>query len=106
MPSPRDERLFRDVAGLAAPHDRGARGPGNHQLYVHYGTAQFTAPARRVVAEAVADQVALVGLRVRRGSSAYTGAAPGRGGRCSLTQVLRTQVRRRVNVTLSIASGP
>lgn len=51
VPAPRDERLVRAPAAAAAP-DGVAAGIYNHRLYAHYGTAQFTALARRLVAEA------------------------------------------------------
>lgn len=51
VPAPRDERLLRDPADAMVP-DGEAVAVYNHRLYAHYGTAQFTALARRLVAEA------------------------------------------------------
>ncbi|MEU6460090.1 glycosyltransferase family 1 protein [Streptomyces sp. NPDC047065] len=51
VPAPRDERLVRDPADAAAPNGEAAA-LYNHRLYAHYGTAAFTALARRLVAEA------------------------------------------------------
>ncbi|MGW0844245.1 glycosyltransferase family 1 protein [Streptomyces sp. NPDC002787] len=51
VPAPRDERLLRDPAEVAVP-DGEAVAVYNHRLYAHYGTAQFTALARRLVVEA------------------------------------------------------
>ncbi|MCX4406464.1 glycosyltransferase family 1 protein [Streptomyces sp. NBC_01764] len=50
VPAPRDERLVRDPAEVSVP-DGHAVGVYNHRLYAHYGTSQFTALARRLVAE-------------------------------------------------------
>ncbi|KPI06151.1 hypothetical protein OK006_6580 [Actinobacteria bacterium OK006] len=50
VPAPRDERLVRDPAEVMVP-DGHAVGVYNHRLYAHYGTGQFTALARRLVAE-------------------------------------------------------
>lgn len=51
VPAPRDERLVRDPAASAAPEGEAAA-VYNHRLYAHYGTAEFTGLARRLVAEA------------------------------------------------------
>lgn len=51
VPAPRDERLVRDPADVAVP-DGEAHAVYNHRLYAHYGTAAFTALARRLVTEA------------------------------------------------------
>ncbi|MGW2857223.1 glycosyltransferase family 1 protein, partial [Streptomyces sp. NPDC001215] len=51
VPAPRDERLVRHPADVAVP-DGEAHAVYNHRLYAHYGTAAFTALARRLVAEA------------------------------------------------------
>ncbi|MDL2075792.1 hypothetical protein QNN03_05005 [Streptomyces sp. GXMU-J15] len=51
VPAPRDERLVRNPADIEPPDGDGAVGVYNHRLYAHYGTAQFTALARRLVAE-------------------------------------------------------
>ncbi|MEU6201387.1 glycosyltransferase family 1 protein [Streptomyces sp. NPDC047061] len=51
VPAPRDERLLRDPADVVVP-DGEAVAVYNHRLYAHYGTAQFTALARRLVTEA------------------------------------------------------
>jgi glycosyltransferase involved in cell wall biosynthesis len=51
VPAPRDERLLRDPADAAAPEGE-AVAVYNHRLYAHYGTAQFTALAHRLVTEA------------------------------------------------------
>jgi glycosyltransferase involved in cell wall biosynthesis len=55
VPAPRDERLVRDIADLEPPADYspdGAIAVYNHRLYAHYGTARFTALARRLTTEA------------------------------------------------------
>ena len=51
VPAPRDGRLVRDPADVAAP-DGTAHAVYNHRLYAHYGTPAFTDLARRLVAEA------------------------------------------------------
>ncbi|WP_232838678.1 glycosyltransferase family protein [Streptomyces geranii] len=51
VPAPRDGRLVRDPADVAVPQGRAA-GVYGHRLYAHYGTADFTALARRLAAEA------------------------------------------------------
>ncbi|WP_435271981.1 glycosyltransferase [Streptomyces parvulus] len=51
VPAPRDERLVRDPADPGVPEGT-AVGVYNHRLYAHYGTAEFTALARRLVHEA------------------------------------------------------
>ncbi|MFI6658066.1 glycosyltransferase family 1 protein [Streptomyces sp. NPDC050523] len=51
VPAPRDERLVRDPADVAVPGGT-AVAIYNHRLYAHYGTAHFTALAKRLVAEA------------------------------------------------------
>ncbi|WP_217166807.1 glycosyltransferase [Streptomyces sp. AC512_CC834] len=51
VPAPRDERLVRDPEEAAAS-DGTLTGVYNHRLYAHYGTAEFTALARRLVTEA------------------------------------------------------
>jgi hypothetical protein len=51
VPAPRDEHLVRDPCEAAAPAGD-AVAVYNHRLYAHYGTARFTALARRLVAEA------------------------------------------------------
>ncbi|MEV8547003.1 glycosyltransferase family 1 protein [Streptomyces sp. NPDC051572] len=51
VPAPRDGRLVRDPADVAVP-DGGARAVYGHRLYAHYGTADFTSLARRLVSEA------------------------------------------------------
>ncbi|WSB58627.1 glycosyltransferase family 1 protein (plasmid) [Streptomyces cellulosae] len=51
VPAPRDERLLRDPADVAGP-DGDAVAVYNHRLYAHYGTAEFTGLARRLVAQA------------------------------------------------------
>ncbi|MFJ4648208.1 glycosyltransferase family 1 protein [Streptomyces bobili] len=51
VPAPRDERLVRDPGEACVPAGE-ARAVYNHRLYAHYGTAEFTGLARRLVAEA------------------------------------------------------
>jgi len=51
VPAPRDERLVRDPVDVAVP-DGEALAVYNHRLYAHYGTAEFTDLARRLVTEA------------------------------------------------------
>lgn len=51
VPAPRDGRLVRDPADVAVPEGR-ARAVYGHRLYAHYGTAEFTGLARRLVSEA------------------------------------------------------
>ncbi|GAA0488767.1 glycosyltransferase [Streptomyces sp. NPDC046215] len=51
VPAPRDERLVRDPADVPPPDGRAAA-IYNHRLYAHYGTARFTALARRLTADA------------------------------------------------------
>ncbi|MFF7095232.1 glycosyltransferase family 1 protein [Streptomyces rubradiris] len=51
VPAPRDERLVRDPATAPAASGTGeAIGIYNHRLYAHYGTEQFVALARSLVA--------------------------------------------------------
>ncbi|MFF5668235.1 glycosyltransferase [Streptomyces griseofuscus] len=51
VPAPRDERLVRDPATAPATAvTSGAIGIYNHRLYAHYGTEQFVALARELVA--------------------------------------------------------
>ncbi|OKK02411.1 vegetative cell wall protein [Streptomyces sp. CB03234] len=52
VPAPRDERLVRDPAEVAAPNGDGAVGVYNHRLYAHYGTARFADLARQITAQA------------------------------------------------------
>jgi len=51
VPAPRDGRLVRDPADVAVP-DGEATAVYGHRLYAHYGTADFTSLARRLVTEA------------------------------------------------------
>ncbi|MGW5659471.1 glycosyltransferase [Streptomyces sp. NPDC003758] len=51
VPAPRDERLVRDPATASTVSGTsGAIGLYNHRLYAHYGTEQFVALARELVA--------------------------------------------------------
>ncbi|MFF7359003.1 hypothetical protein ACFZA1_41370 [Streptomyces filipinensis] len=53
VPAPRDERLVRDPANAPAVSSTGgAIGIYNQRLYAHYGTEQFVALARELVASA------------------------------------------------------
>ncbi|MGW4981613.1 glycosyltransferase family 1 protein [Streptomyces mirabilis] len=51
VPAPRDGRLVRDPADVAVPEGRATAVYG-HRLYAHYGTAEFSRLARRLVSEA------------------------------------------------------